>query len=71
VKVFLQGVNIKLLEFLAVIEATSIWVGLCIELTKNVQVQGLGPPIGLGRFNGGLATVPDWATCWLIAHFSP
>jgi hypothetical protein len=38
VKILLEGINVELFEFFAVIEATSIWIGLCVELAKNVQV---------------------------------
>ena len=67
-EVFLNSRNVELLDFLTVVEALE-WVGLGVVLVEDVQVQGGGPPLHVGRRAGGVATMHD-GTLGHIVHVS-
>jgi hypothetical protein len=57
VQVFLQRLDVELLDFFAVVEALAHRVGLGVVLVQDVEVQCLGPPQQTKR-DGYHKTVP-------------
>ena len=65
--IFLERLDVELLEFLAIVEARAQRVGLRVVLVQDVQVQGLGPPVHVGHIGRGHTAVHD-GTFACVAH---
>jgi hypothetical protein len=47
VEIFLERRYIELLELFVIIKVWAKWVGLCIVLMQDVEVEGIWPPMGI------------------------
>ncbi len=60
-EVVLERVDVELLQLFAVVETGAHRVGLAVVLMKDVEVEGLGPPVHPGHAGRGQAAVHDRA----------